>query len=374
MLIRAVLLVVIVCLASPAMAADRADLLKAIKAVGKQGKGNAAAQKAYAELVKSDAKALPEILKAFEGANPLAVNWLRNAVESIADRTLKANGALPLAELESLIQNRKQDPRARRLAFEWLKAADKKRAEALVPGMLRDPSADLRREAVQKLIDDSKSISAEVTIVKMMKKALSGAVDDDQVKAIVKRLKMFGHEVDLQQHFGFLTEWHIVGPFNNKDKRGFNVAYPPEKNLDLKAKFKGQLGDVTWQKVATKNPYGIVDIAKSLKNYKGSAMYATTVFHTSKARDVQFRLGTANAWKLWVNGKLLFAREEYHRGMVIDQYRVAAKLKPGRNVILLKILQNEQDQPWAQKYSYQIRVCDGAGSAILSQKTTSIDR
>jgi hypothetical protein len=103
-------------------------------------------------------------------------------------------------------------------------------------------------------------------------------------------------------------------------------------------------------------------------------MYAVTEFHAERPREVQFRLGTPNSWKLWVNGRLLFAREEYHRGMAIDQYRVTAKLKPGRNVVLLKILQNEQDEDWAQRYRYQIRVCDGAGSAILQAKTTSTSR
>ena len=72
-----------------------------------------------------------------------------------------------------------------------------------------------------------------------------------------------------------------------------------------------------------------------------------------------------NAWKLWLNGKYLFGRDEYHRGMAIDQYRVPAKLKAGKNVILLKLCQNEQDDDWAQRYQIQIRVCDPSGVAVL---------
>ena len=33
-------------------------------------------------------------------------------------------------------------------------------------------------------------------------------------------------------------------------------------------------------------------------------------------------------------------------------------------VVLLKLLQNEQTQDWAQRYQFQLRVSDGAGSAI----------
>ncbi len=98
--------------------------------------------------------------------------------------------------------------------------------------------------------------------------------------------------------------------------------------------------------------------------YKGAVMYLATDFVADKARPVEVRLGTPNAWKVWVNGKLLFAREEYHRGMAIDQYRVPAKLKEGRNTILVKLCQNEQDQDWAQRYQLQLRVCDAAGSAV----------
>lgn len=359
-----------------ALTAERQELLGTIKAVGKQGKGNAAAQAAFRELVKSDASALPDILKAFKGANPLAVNWLRSAVETIADRTLKQKKDLPVQELVKFIRDRGQNPRARHLAFVWVRTADEKRAAQLIPSFLLDSSADLRRVAVQQLIDRSKKLDPKKDkpeLVALLRKALQGAVDDDQVKAIVKPLREAGDDVDLQRHFGFLTAWKIIGPFDNRGKKGFNVAYPPEKELDLTAEYKGQLGKVKWQPITTDDPYGVIDIAKSLKNYKGSVMYMTTEFVSDEKQDVEFRLGTSNAWKVWLNGKLLFAREEYHRGMKLDQYKVPATLKPGKNVILVKILQNEQEQPWAQRYRLQFRVCDGAGSAVLSQSSTTVD-
>jgi predicted enzyme related to lactoylglutathione lyase len=97
---------------------------------------------------------------------------------------------------------------------------------------------------------------------------------------------------------------------------------------------------------------------------EGAAMYAATEFASATERPVEIRIGTPNAWKLWVNGRLLFAREEYHRGMSLDQYRVAAVLREGTNTILLKICQNEQDEDWAQRYQFQLRVCDEAGAAV----------
>jgi hypothetical protein len=68
--------------------------------------------------------------------------------------------------------------------------------------------------------------------------------------------------------------------------------------------------------------------------------------------------------KIFVNGKLLFAREEYHHGSKIDQYIVKGKLKAGTNEILLKVCQNEQTEAWAQKWTFQLRLSDAVGAAV----------
>ena len=51
--------------------------------------------------------------------------------------------------------------------------------------------------------------------------------------------------------------------------------------------------------------------------------------------------------------------------MEIDQYRLSAELKPGKNVILIKCCQNEQKEDWTTEWEFQLRVCDRTGTAIL---------
>ena len=78
------------------LAAEKTGLLlKQINAVGDRGRGNVTAAKAVKKLSQADAAELPTILQAFEGAGPLAANWLRGAVETIADRAIKDGGQLP---------------------------------------------------------------------------------------------------------------------------------------------------------------------------------------------------------------------------------------------------------------------------------------
>ena len=81
---------------------------------------------------------------------------------------------------------------------------------------------------------------------------------------------------------------------------------------------------------------------------------------------MELRLGCKNAWKIWLNGELLFGRDEYHRGMSIDQYQLPAQLKEGKNTILVKLCQNEQTEQWTVEWQFQLRVCDATGTAVLA--------
>ncbi|WP_166825954.1 HEAT repeat domain-containing protein [Thalassoroseus pseudoceratinae] len=369
----------VLAIGSVVSAAETATLLKQIRNVQKQGVGNVTASQALRELADQEPAVIPTILEAFEDANPLATNYLRSAVETIADKAIKNDQPLPTAKLVEFIENKRNNPQARSLAYDLVARVDTETAKDLVPEFLQDPSAELRRISVAARINDAKEIDPKKSAEQaktVYQEALSGAVDRDQVEEIVGPLKEFGVDVNLQQHFGFLTKWNVVGPFENRGGDGFNVVYPPEKQVDIDAEYPTEYDlqydkpTVKWQAVSTDDDYGIVDIRKDLTNWKGSCIYAVTEFQSDAPQTVQLRLGTPNAWKLWVNGEELFAREEYHRSTRMDQYRVPANFKAGRNVILLKVCQNEQTQDWAQNYQFQIRVSDGAGSAILPSSNT----
>ena len=359
----------VIALAASALAADLNPQLNAIRNISREGGGNEAAAAAVRTLSSSSAGDLPKILAAFEDASPLAVNYLRNVVEAVADRHA-TDGTIPAEELETFITTKSNDPRARRLAFEVLSRVDSTAADRLIPGMLLDPSPEFRRDAVQRLISEARSLGDDAgkKAIEVYRRALSGATDTDLVKEISKALKDRGEDVDLVSHFGFLTDWRIVGPFDNHDFIGFDTAYSPEEKLDFAAKLTAKEGEVAWGEVTTSDEFGIIDIAKSIAPHKGAVMYLAASYESAGPRHVEFRFGTPNAWKLWVNGKFLFGRDEYHRGMAIDQYRVPTELQTGKNVILLKLCQNEQTDDWAQRYQIQIRVCDPSGVAVLPVK------
>ena len=133
----------------------------------------------------------------------------------------------------------------------------------------------------------------------------------DQIKSIAKQLRGLGRKVDLPRQFGFLTHWQVIAPFDNTGRVGFDGVFPPEEGIDLSETYDGKSGPVTWQP--------------------------------------------------------LFGRDEYHRGMRIDQYRIPVQLEAGKNTILIKACQNEQTEEWTVQWQFQMRVCDASGTAILAE-------
>jgi hypothetical protein len=356
------------------LAADAGPLLARIKAVGREGAGGGEAARAWQELVSLGPDVLLTILAAMDDANVRAANWLRSAVDAIAERELAAGRALPAAKLEAFIKETKHAGPARRLAYEWLCRVDKTAPDRLIPGMLHDPSIELRRDAValhtqaaDQLVEKDKKAA-----IAAYRKVLAGARDLDQVEHIAKQLKELDQEVDLAGHFGFVQQWMVIGPFDNVNKVGFDAVYPPEKGVDLKAAYPGKDGArLTWQRYATTDGYGLVDLNKVIAKHMGAVGYAHAVIDSPKEQTVQVRAGSNNAVKIWLNGKQIYFREEYHHGMRMDQHTTTATLKAGRNEILIKVCQNEQKDAWAQKWDFQLRICDAVGGAVPLTVATS---
>ncbi len=340
-----------------------ADALTALAKVGPEGQGNEAASAAWPVAAAVDPKELPKVLRAMKDTNPVAKNWLQSAAMSIAERAQKHPETLPQAALQEFLDRHTEDPQARELAYDMLVAAKPDLAGKLLPTLLNDPCANLRRLAVQQVMDQAKAApKAEQPV--LFTKALASARDDDQVKAIAEELKGFGQEPDLVKHFGFFTTYRIIGPFENLGREGFEKTFPPEKELEFSKIYPGKEGDVSWKEVKVTDKLGVLDFNKELKKLKEVTSYAVAEYNSPIEGAAEIRIGTNNAYKIWLNGKFVFGRDEYHRGFRIDQYKLPITLKQGPNTILLKCCQNEETQPWTEEWHFQLRVCDHNGTPL----------
>lgn len=377
----AIPVVLLVLIAGSSSAADLKEALRTLRAVGPEGAGNEAASAAWQEVAQADVSQVPKLLAALDGASLLAANWIRTAVDTVCERALRDEGTLPKEAFEQFTLETAQDPKARRLAYEWLLKVDPEAEERIAPQFLDDPSVELRRDAVARLIEQGeKAANADDKdkAVTLLTRAFDAARDRDQIDLLARQLKELGHEVDLIRHDGMMVDWLVIGPFDNTDEAGYDTVYPPEKEIDTKAKYDGKHGQVGWGSYRSESRVGKIDLYKALadslvdiseKLHEREVVgYAVAEFHSPRDQEVQIRSSSTNAIKIWVNGKLVDEHNVYHAGSQFDQFEADAVLREGKNQILVKLCQNAQTQSWTEVFSFQLRVCDAIGSAILSEQ------
>lgn len=135
--------------------------------------------------------------------------------------------------------------------------------------------------------------------------------------------------------------WHAIGPFENA---GLETAYPPEKMIDLAARYTVKGGnEAGWQKADFAD--GQVHDLKTL--YPDSDNSLCCLYRSiDVARDTKVRvsLGSDDGVMLIVNGKKVFANDAV-RPAAADQDFATIDLKQGHNDVLLKI--SNQGGDWA---------------------------
>jgi hypothetical protein len=363
-----VLGVALLLLPLPGAAQEVGPLAAHIKAVGKEGRGSEEAARAWKELTRRGPDALVAILAEMDGCSPVPANYLRAAVDAIAERTLAAGKPLPADRLEAFLRDRRHDGAPRRLAYDWLVRVDATAPKRLLPGMLDDPGAELRRDAVDVVLKEAQEQldrKDRKSATRTFQKALAAARDLEQVKLIAKQLKDLGVPVDLTKQLGFVTHWSVIGPFDNSGGAGYFKTFPPERGVDLAAAYAGKGGkEVRWQRLVAAEPLATVDLNRALGKLKGVTGYAFAAVVSPTERPVEIRAASNNAVRIYLNGKQVFGREEYHHGMALDQHVGRGVLKAGRNEILVKVCQNEQTDSWAELWSFQLRVCDALGGRV----------
>ncbi len=333
---------------------DFRDLIKTIKSVGPEGKGNTEAARACVLLATTTLDVVPTVLEAFDDSNPVANNWLRSSIDTLVENGRKAKLKVEEKKLSNYIGNTKNSKAGRRLAYDILTVDHKDIAEAMVPSFLNDPQPDLRRLAIDRGIKQVTAKTEPAAAIKSYQGLLSSARDEDQIEDLAKKLDGLKAPVNLTKHFGFITEWNVSTAFDNKDGAGFAKAFDPEAKPERK----------DWKYAQSVDTMGTVDLNKAVEKKKSIVAYASAklVFDAETKLDV--RAQSQNATKIFVNGKEVLAREEYHHGAFLDQHIATVTMNKGENEILIKVCQNDQTQPWCEPWAFSCRLSDSTGKAI----------
>ena len=327
---------------------------------------------------------LPSIFAALDKASPVAANWLSMAVDRIVATHSDRGDPYPFDLLQATALDQAHGLVTRKTAIDLLERADPELVTRLQPQLLHDREAELRYGAVEQAIAEAERAtqgeeqSAEQQLA-LWQRLLDAARDPSQVRTIARALQQLGQEVDTAAHFGYLLDWHVIGPFDNTGAQGFDTAYPPEamarQMLDMRpedvfaaAPVEGKSGPVAWRPVAAGAAGGGVYLNEQILNVIKRWGVGLHVFVSDSDRPAEIRLRVQNSFKVWLNGELLLAQPVGHTGNSFDQYVVPATLRRGNNWLLIKSCQVDLRGPgeFYDVWHFSVRVCDSTGGAILS--------
>lgn len=135
----------------------------------------------------------------------------------------------------------------------------------------------------------------------------------------------------------YLTDWQILGPFDNPERTGFDRAYPPEAGVDLDATYMGSGGVAIRWKALVPGLTGYVDFVQAIRPEDEAAVaYAYRVFEVNEDTEMQVAIGSNDGIKLWLNGTLLLENKASRAARPGDE-SLTLSLKKGTNAVLLKI-------------------------------------
>lgn len=311
------------------------------------------------------------IFAAMAEASPLASNWLRSAIDAASQQATLTDANVE--QLRAVIANAEYGNLGRRAAYEVLIDHQPELREPLLETLLDDPDELLRFEAVGLALRRAESLEGEAQL-DAYRKAISHARVLSQVEQAAEALEKLGEPRELTGLMGLITAVRLIGPFDNTEQAGFDRVYAPEDVLEPAGEYQGkgaagaEFETVSWQPHQSTDRLGVVDLNTAVAAEKSAVAYAWVTVQSDAARDVELRYSSPGATKVWLNQKLVAANEIYHNGNQFDQFSTSATLREGENQLLVKVCQNDQPQPWAQRWSLQLRICDATGGSIEGVK------
>jgi len=136
--------------------------------------------------------------------------------------------------------------------------------------------------------------------------------------------------------FNPVDDWIVIGPFDNEGKSGLDEFYPPETELGLSATYDGKERAVSWRRIPYPPPDGFLDLRRMMRPEDFGCAYLVTSVRSPVERTVYVSIGTAGAYKAWLNGELVAENDAYRDGYY-DQDIAPVNLRPGDNLLTIKL-------------------------------------
>lgn len=158
--------------------------------------------------------------------------------------------------------------------------------------------------------------------------------------------------------------WQIIGPFDNND--GFRKIFPPEQKIELDETYHEDTGQISWQRAKDGTNDGFINLREMFERFNWSVAYGLIFIDSPDEKTVQFRFGTDDGSKLWLNGSEIW-RLNQGGPAIFDDNKINVTLNKGINKVLIKVCNGPSD------WGFFFRVTDHEGNGIPDIRFVSAD-
>jgi hypothetical protein len=131
-------------------------------------------------------------------------------------------------------------------------------------------------------------------------------------------------------------KWYYVGPFDNSDNKGFDTAYAPEKEIDLKKTYAGKDGARAAWKPFPRFSVGRVNNLRLFDQNENACVYLYREIEAGEKLKLPVSVGSDDGVKIWLNGTEVLANN-VARPAAPDQDHAVLPLQKGKNRLLVKV-------------------------------------
>ncbi len=160
--------------------------------------------------------------------------------------------------------------------------------------------------------------------------------------------------------------WQYCATFENLNRSGLDIPYPPEKLAYSKKDFNANSnGKINWFTPNKKMNLGF-SYLNNFEEYGSGIDYAQTFFKTDKPEDLIFKLASGGKIKMWIDDILVLEEPEDHI-TEMDAYATKVHLPAGNHRVLIKT-EN------AYNYFFILRVFDQNNHLLSPKKLGFTDK
>ncbi|MDY6932929.1 MAG: DUF3857 domain-containing protein [Spirochaetota bacterium] len=171
----------------------------------------------------------------------------------------------------------------------------------------------------------------------------------------------------IRDSLGFVSDYRIIGPFDNRGSSDFEIEHPPERSFSESEIYLGKINIVKWFDTKT-DLTGMIDFEDLFTKVDDSLFYLYRIIDIHESGEYILSFGKTGYMDIWIDGGRIVENRKRH-GFDFDQYHLKVLLQKGEHSILIKLGDSTYDGvKWSLRITYLRAVGDAAESGDLLQQ------